>query len=208
MFSYLQGTVVSKEPPYVVLDVNGVGYELLAPLSTYSPLQTGQQYKLYAYLHVKEDAHTLFGFLEKQEKWLFLKLISVSGVGPSTALGMLSALSVKELHAAIVGGNIKVIQAIKGIGPKTAQRLVLELQDRLSKESPLPSSSPAGQQISAAENSADVLAPLRAQADALDALVAMGIAKPSAEKLLTQVVKLYGSGLTTEQLIKLSFKVN
>lgn len=203
MYSYLQGTLASKEPPYVVLDVGGVGYELLAPLSTYSSLQVGQSYKLYAYLHVKEDAHTLFGFLEKQEKWLFLKLIGVSGVGPSTALGMLSGLSVKELHAAIVSGNVKVIQAIKGIGPKTAQRIVLELQDRLSKETVHASSaSPA----SPPETGGEVLAPLRAQADALDALIAMGIAKPAAEKLLTQVVKQHGSALSTEQLIKLAFR--
>ena len=123
MITHLQGQLVEKTPTYVVIDCNGVGYMIHISLNTYSKISEEKQLRLYTYLQIKEDAHTLFGFYEKSEREVFSLLLSVSGVGASTARIMLSSLSPSQLQSAIINGDAKTIQSIKGIGAKTAQRI-------------------------------------------------------------------------------------
>src|ERR1700744_2276958 len=133
MYAYIDGKLAFKSPSYVVIDAGGVGYHINISLNTYSKLADTERCKLFTWLHVKEDANTLYGFAGEGERRLFLHLISVSGVGASTGLMMLSAITPEEIQSAIIKGDVPLIQRIKGIGPKTAQRLVLELQDKLKK---------------------------------------------------------------------------
>ena len=131
MINYLEGKLVVKDPTYVVVDINGVGYEAKISLITYAAIKNLESTKIYTHLHIKEDAHTLYGFSEQSEKRRFLDLISISGVGPSTGLMILSSLSPEELQQAILSEDVKTIQGVKGIGLKGAQRIVLELKDIL-----------------------------------------------------------------------------
>lgn len=198
MYNYIQGRLAAKDPTFAVIDVNGVGYELKISLNTYAKLQVGENCKLYTYLYVKEDVLSLFGFWERGEKALYLHLISVSGIGPSTALAILSTLSVEEIKSAIVGGDVKTIQSVKGIGAKTAQRAILELKDKLTKEGVVVGDSPldATALSSSSKN----------QAAALEGLMALGLPKTSAEKSLRSIVKKHGHQLTVEAMIKLALK--
>src|ERR1700712_2158924 len=127
MYAYLRGKFNFKSAAQVYLDVNGVGYEVNITLNTYTAIQPLDEGKLFIHLQVKEDAHTLYGFFDKEEKEMFVMLISVSGVGASTARMMLSSLKAEEVAAAIAGGNVRLLESVKGIGKKTAERLVLEL---------------------------------------------------------------------------------
>lgn len=132
MIAYLSGTLVEKSPSMAVVDVHGLGYEVLISLSTYDRLPgTGCFCKLLTYHHVREDADVLFGFIQAQEKQMFERLINVNGIGPKTALSILSGLTVSELMSAIAEGNVKRISAIHGIGKKTAERLIVELRDKV-----------------------------------------------------------------------------
>ncbi len=190
MFAYIEGLLVQKEATFAVLDVQGVGYYLRISLPTFSALEAGKKVKLFTHLQVREDAHTLYGFRDLAEKKLFLDLTSVSGVGANTAMIMLSSLSVQELQTAIVKEDQRTIQGIKGIGIKTAQRLILELKDKVKKENAdLGSALPA--------HTASV-----AKVEALQALIALGIAKPLAEKNIEAVGKKHGDNLTVEEYIK------
>src|SRR5690606_5520252 len=136
MYAYIAGKLVFKCPTYVVVDAGGVGYHINISLNTYAALGDSEACKLHTWLHVKEDAHTLYGFAEEGERRLFLHLISVSGIGPNTGRMILSSISPTEIQTAIVKGDVPLIQRIKGIGPKSAQRIILELQDKLKKEGP------------------------------------------------------------------------
>src|ERR1700744_4363447 len=136
MYAYIDGKLAFKSPAYVVIDAGGVGYHINISLNTYSKLGEGERCKLLTWLHVKEDAHTLYGFAEEGERRLFLHLISISGIGPNTGRMILSSITPQEIQNAIVSGNVSQIQRIKGIGPKSAQRIILELQDKLRKEGP------------------------------------------------------------------------
>ncbi len=178
MFAYIQGKLTQKEPTNVIVDVNGLGYELRISLHTYDYLQDKESIKLLTYLHIKEDAHTLYGFAEDNEKKLFLDLIGISGVGPNTALVMLSSLSVSNLKAAISTGDIKTIQSIKGIGAKTAQRIVLELQDKTRKEE-----TSDGKVTGLPFGTYNTL-----RTEALTALVTLGMSKAVAEKSIDKVL--------------------
>ncbi len=178
MIAFLNGAFVKKTPSYVYVDVNGVGYEVQISLNTYSAIQDKESGTLQTHLIVREDAHILFGFTDDAEKGLFLQLIAVSGIGANTARVMLSYMKPDELSRAIVQGNIKALEAIKGIGRKTAERIVLELRDRLTKN-PIES----GANISPWKGNT-------LQSDALNALVALGINRQAADgaiqKVLTQ----------------------
>lgn len=190
MFAYIEGVLVQKEATFAVLDVQGVGYHLRISLPTFSALEVGKKVKLFTHLQVREDAHTLFGFRDLAEKKLFLDLVSVSGVGANTAMIILSSHTAQEIQQAIVSENLRLIQGIKGIGIKTAQRLILELKDKIKKENAdLGSTLPA--------NTASL-----AKAEALQALIALGIAKPLAEKNLEAITKKFGDNLTVEEYIK------
>ena len=132
MITQLKGRLVEKSPTDVVIDCNGVGYLVNISLNTFSKLTDSESISLYTHLQVKEDSHTLFGFFEKTERNLFRKLISVSGIGASTARTMLSSLSPSEIQSAIISGNVSTIQSVKGIGLKTAQRVIIDLKDKVS----------------------------------------------------------------------------
>src|SRR6476659_8790266 len=133
MYAYLQGKFALKNPAQVYIDVNGVGYEVNISLNTYTYIQNSESGKLYTYLQIKEDAHTLFGFFDSLEKEMFIMLISVSGVGAATARMMLSNMKPAEISKAIMQNNAAILESVKGIGRKTAERLVLELKDKISK---------------------------------------------------------------------------
>lgn len=192
MYAYIDGKLAFKSAAYVVIDAGGVGYHINISLNTYSKLGDGERCKLHTWLHVKEDAHTLYGFIDEGERRLFLHLISISGIGPNTARMMLSSITPEEIQQAIVSGNVSLIQKIKGIGPKSAQRVILELQDKLKKEGP--------------ETLSTVKADKTVREEALSALVMLGFARNAAEKVVDLEVSRNNSDLTVEQLIKSALK--
>ncbi|MFC5269202.1 Holliday junction branch migration protein RuvA [Adhaeribacter terreus] len=194
MIAYIDGKLTYKDPTYVIIDVGGIGYQIKISLNTFSSLKEGERCKLYTYLHIKEDAHTLFGFSDPAEKNVFLHLISISGVGPGTGLMIVSSLTVAEIQQAIVKEDVRTIQNVKGIGAKTAQRIILELKDKFRKESP----------IDAAAFS--VVSHNTNRNEALSALVTLGFAKNVAEKSLDAILKREGNHLSVEQLIKFALK--
>jgi Holliday junction DNA helicase RuvA len=192
MIAYLEGKFTYKSPAQVFLDVHGVGYEVNISLHTYSAIQDKQEGRLYTHLQVKEDSHTLFGFFEKGEKEIFLQLISVSGIGAATARMMLSSMKPDEISVAISQGNVRQIESVKGIGKKTAERLIVELRDKVGKHS------------GAAVNPVSVNNTL-AQ-DAFYALTALGISKVQAEQAVTKVLKTEPLIEKLEDLIKKALK--
>ncbi|MDQ0637141.1 Holliday junction DNA helicase RuvA [Pedobacter sp. W3I1] len=192
MYAYIDGKLTFKNPAYVVVEAGGIGYHINISLNTYSALGDAERCKLYTWLHVKEDAHTLYGFAEEGERRLFLHLISVSGIGPNTGRMILSSITPVEIQTAIVKADLPLIQRIKGLGAKTAQRLVLELQDKLKKEG-------ADSLISMPQHNT-------VKDEALSALVMLGFAKQTAEKTIDQILKVTEGTLSVEQLIKQALK--
>lgn len=196
MIAFIEGKIETLDPTFVLINVNGIGYEIKISLSTFSFLKGKERCRLMTHFHVKEDAHTLFGFFDAEEKRLFLHLVSISGVGPSTALMVQSSLTTKELQDAIVQEKVNIIQGVKGIGAKTAQRIVLELKDKIKKEGFV---SLGDEKNSGVNNSL--------KREALSALVTLGIAKNVAEKNIDTILKKSSEEITTvEELIKLSLK--
>ncbi|PWG81013.1 Holliday junction branch migration protein RuvA [Pararcticibacter amylolyticus] len=194
MYAYIDGKLAFKCPAYVIIDAGGVGYHINISLSTYSKLQDSERCKLYTWLHVKEDAHTLYGFADEGERSLFLHLISISGIGPGTGRMILSSGSPEEIQTAIVKGDLALIKKIKGIGPKTAQRLILELQDKLKKEGIVTLN--------------DLPQYNTAKEEAVSALVMLGFARNLAEKAIDNVSQKQQEkgNLSVEQLIKSALK--
>ncbi|KQS35427.1 Holliday junction branch migration protein RuvA [Pedobacter sp. Leaf194] len=192
MYAYIDGKLTFKNPAYVVVEAGGVGYHINISLNTYSSLGDAERCKLYTWLHVKEDAHTLYGFADEGERRLFLHLISVSGIGPNTGRMILSSITPVEIQTAIVKADYALIQRIKGLGAKTAQRLVLELQDKLKKEG-------VDSLISMPQHNT-------VKDEALSALVMLGFAKQTAEKTIDQILKVTEGTLSVEQLIKQALK--
>ncbi len=133
MISFIKGKKLEIDPTKIIIDVNGIGYELKISLRTYSEIKENSVVTLFTHLQVKEDSHTLFGFYDKSERKTFLSLLSISGVGPSTAIMILSSLSSSELNSAIISSDVLTIKSVKGIGLKTAERIILELKDKISK---------------------------------------------------------------------------
>ncbi|WP_025145403.1 Holliday junction branch migration protein RuvA [Pedobacter jeongneungensis] len=192
MYAYIDGKLTFKNPAYVVVEAGGIGYHINISLNTYSALGDAERCKLYTWLHVKEDAHTLYGFADEGERRLFLHLISVSGIGPNTGRMILSSITPVEIQTAIVKADLPLIQRIKGLGAKTAQRLVLELQDKLKKEG-------VDSLISMPQHNT-------VKDEALSALVMLGFAKQTAEKTIDQILKVTEGTLSVEQLIKQALK--
>ncbi len=192
MYAYISGKLVFKCATFVVIEANGVGYQINISLNTYSKITNQENCKLYTWLHIKEDAHTLYGFADEGERRLFLHLISVSGVGPGTGRMILSSVTPDEIQTAIVKGDVSQMQRIKGIGPKSAQRLILELQDKLKKEG--------------IETLTDTPQYSTVKDEALSALVMLGFSKNLAEKNLDQAIKNSTENLSVEQLIKIALK--
>jgi len=192
MYAYIDGKLAYKSPSYVVIDAGGVGYQVNISLNTYSKLGDTEHCKLFTWLYVKEDAHTLYGFADEGERRLFLHLISVSGIGPNTGRMILSSITPEEIQAAIVKGDVSQIQRIKGIGPKSAQRLILELQDKLKKDGP--------------DTLITVPVNRTVKDEAMSALVMLGFARNAVEKVLDNELNKNGGNLTVEQLIKFALK--
>ncbi len=192
MIISLTGTFVQKTPSFIHVNVMGVGYEVQISLNTYSAIQDKQEGTLVTYLQIKEDAHTLFGFAEQAEKELFIQLINVNGVGASTARMMLSAMKPAELRSAIASGNTGALEKIKGIGRKSAERIILELRDKMVKAG-VESTSP-GFIHNTMEN------------DALNALMALGIPRNTAESALKKAKNISPED-NLESLIKKSLQL-
>jgi Holliday junction DNA helicase RuvA len=192
MIAYLTGIFTTKTPSFVHIDVQGVGYEVQISLNTYSKIQDLKQGTLLTFLQIKEDGHTLFGFSEMAEKLLFIQLINVNGVGASTARMMLSSMQPHELSNAIASGNTVVLERIKGIGKKSAERIILELRDKMVK---------AGNEVVNQGFTHNTL-----ETDALNALIALGIQKGPAEAALKKARSTSSEDMNLELLIKKSLQ--
>jgi Holliday junction DNA helicase RuvA len=193
MYAYLEGKFTFKSPAQVYVDVNGIGFEVNISLNTYSSLQKLDTGRLYTYLQIKEDAHVLYGFFDKQEKDLFVQLISISGVGAATARMMLSSLKPEEINGAIAQGNVRLLESIKGIGKKTAERLVLELKDKVGKNN--------------VDIKLSVTTGSTLQQDAINALTALGILRSQAENAIQKTIGSEPYIVNLEELIKKALKV-
>lgn len=192
MIAYLKGDFIKKTPAWVHLEVNGVGYEVQISLNTYSSIRDLEKGMLHTLLIIREDAHLLYGFFETAEKEMFQQLTSVSGIGASTARVMLSYMKPSELVAAILKGDARTLESIKGIGKKTAERIVLELRDRLGKSSSEPNISPMKNNT--------------LHQDALNALTALGINRTAAEQALQKAL-ITDPELPVEELIKKTLRI-
>ncbi len=192
MIAHIQGRLVEKNPTDVVIDCNGVGYFLNISLHTYSRIPDQEQLKLYTHLHVREDAHILFGFADTSERDIFRLLISVSGIGTSTARTMLSSLTPVQVRDAIASNDVAAIQSVKGIGAKTAQRVILDLKDKVLKIYDL-------EEISSGQGNTN-------KEEALSALEVLGFARKQSEKVVDKIAK--GSpDLSVEDIIKNALKM-
>lgn len=192
MITYLRGNITQKTPTYIVIEAAGVGYLVHISLHTFSQIEKKEEVKILTHLNIKEDSHSLYGFAEETERSLFRHLISVSGIGPNTAQIMLSSLNPDELRSAIIGEQEQVFRAVKGIGPKMAKRIILDLKDKLVKDSgDLPLTFPS-------QNNT-------IREEALSALVALGFQKIAVQKALNQLLK-DQSIQSVEQLIKLALR--
>lgn len=199
MYNYFNGEIVDIVGSNVVIDVNGVGYELAVSNYTLAECKLGQKQKLYAYLQVREDGMSLFGFATAEEKSMFLRLISVSGIGPKVALAVLSGMDSNSLALAIFNGDTRLLTKIKGLGKKTAERLVLELKEKVVVDA-----SAVAVDLPIL-NSLDV--PLtKEMQNAVAVLVSLGKSQADAEKLIEAASKLGAS--TTEELINMAFRIN
>ena len=197
MISHLKGTLSSKSPISVVVDVNGVGYQVFAPLSTFYALpEPGAEVLLKIHTHVREDAFKLFGFLTDEEQMIFEKLITISKVGPKLALSILSGMPPEDLMTAVMEQDVAKIATIPGVGRKTAERLTLELKDKF-KDIALDFSPGKGEPVAAGG----------VMDDAVSALVNLGYKKPQAEKALKSIWEKNGQSTQLEDLIKESLNV-
>lgn len=195
MYDYIKGDIAELTPAYVVVDAGGVGYCIHISLPTYSLLNGQSTAKLYIYEAIREDAHLLYGFMNQAERQLFLLLISVSGIGANTARMIMSSYSAQEIQDMIATGNVAALNAIKGIGSKTAQRIIVDLKDKILKVAGISST---GQMSLAVSN------PVKDEA--VSALVMLGFAANASQKAVDQILK-NEPGLRVEQLIKLALKM-
>ena len=193
MYEYFKGKLVEKTPTEVIIDCNGIAYFINISLQSYSQISDSGEVKLYSHLVVKEDSHTIFGFAKKGERNLFRLLISVSGVGANTARVILSGMSTDEIANAIVTENVEILKSVKGIGTKTAQRIILDLKDKVAK----------------GETSTELFTESHntSKEEALSALIMLGFAKKAADKALDKVIKNEGISTTVEDLVRFALKI-
>jgi len=191
MITHLKGKLVEKSPTNVVIEVNGIGYWVNISLTTFSQIPDNENIKLYTHLQVKEDSHSLYGFSSKKEREIFRLLISVSGVGTSTARTMLSSLDPQQVVEAISSNNVSIVQSVKGIGSKTAQRLIIELRDKILKIYDL--------------DETYVNSNNTTREEALSALEVLGINKKSSERLVDNIIK-ENQDISVEEIIKETLK--
>lgn len=193
MISYVNGAITFKSPTYIVVEAGGIGYHINISLNTYAQIEKLESVKILTHLHVKEDSHTLYGFAEEAERTLFVLLLSVSGIGPNTARILLSSMTAQEARTAIISEDVPAFKKVKGVGPKTAKRIILDLKDKILKdsgESPIP--------LSIHDNTI--------RDEALSALVALGFARIQVQKVLNKILSEHSSIASVEELIKLSLK--
>lgn len=192
MIAFVQGYLEERTPAGVVLNCNGLGYSLQVSMYTFAALPEKGDVMLYAHLAIREDAHVLYGFIDKNERELFRMLISVSGVGGNTALAILSSMNPSELQEVIAGSDVPRLKTIKGVGPKTAERIVVDLRDKMGKVS--------------LELDLDLgsLSGNKSKEEALTALITLGFARNSASKTLDKIIKTKGADLPVEELVRLS----
>ena len=188
MISFIKGKNIEISPTKLIVDVNGVGYEILISLRTYSKIKNIDKVNIFTHLNVKEDSHTLYGFYNKKERKTFLDLISISGVGPSTAIVILSSLSASELKKAIVESDVNKIKSVKGIGLKTAERIILELKDKISKQDI--------EDIKFVQSFDNTI-----RNEALSALSSLGISKNVVERHIDNILE-KNINITLEELIR------
>lgn len=193
MYNHFEGKIALKTPTYAVIDCGGVGYQFNISLHTFSKIPDTGMCKLFAHLSVREDALVLFGFADEEERELFRHLISVSGVGPSTARMILSSMSPVEIMHEIHVGNVASLKSIKGIGEKSAQRIIIDLKDKFTM-----GSSSLSSNLQSTDN--------KMRDEALAALVMLGFAKNIAEKAVEKALKTEGNAVSVEHLIKLALK--
>jgi Holliday junction DNA helicase RuvA len=193
MYSFIEGKIADLNPTTAIIECNGIGYLINISLNTYSGIKGKESCRLHTHLVVREDALTLFGFAETSERHVFQQLISVSGVGPNTARLILSSLTPAEVSDAIAHENVRLLQSVKGIGGKSALRIIIDLKDKITKDQPV------GENLIASHNTG--------KHEALSALVMLGFNRPIAEKVLEQVIKASGGAQPVDQLIKNALKI-
>jgi Holliday junction DNA helicase RuvA len=195
MFDYIQGKVVSRHPTHVVIETGGVGYFLHITLQSYDQITEGTDQKIFTWLQVREDAHVLWGFTETVEREVFLNLVSISGIGPNTARLILSGMTPEECRQAILTDNELAFRQVKGVGPKTAKRVIIELKDKVLKSGTDTLNVKSGSQKNKSVN------------EALSALITLGFVKTQAEKALTQITLEEGRDLPTETLVRMALRL-
>lgn len=194
MLDYIKGEIVELTPAWVVIEVGGLGYIAQISLNTYTSLNGEKQTQLFIYESIREDAHQLFGFINKQERELFLHLISVSGVGANTARMVLSSISPVELEEIISTGNASALKTVKGIGGKTAERIIIDLKDKVKVSNP----SASGQLLSVPISETN--------REAVSALTMLGFNQPASQKVVNKILK-EDPSLTIEQILKNALKM-
>lgn len=194
MIAYLNGAITHKTPTYIYVDCQGVGYHVNISLNTYSKLESLEKVKIFTYLNIKEDEHSLYGFFDDDERQLFILLISVSGVGVNTARVILSYMTADEVRSAIMFENEVAIGKVKGIGPKTAKRIILDLKDKVIKSS-------GSDHVILFDRQSNTI-----RNEALSALQALGFPKPAVEKNIKTVLDNNPSVVSVEELIKMVLK--
>lgn len=193
MISYIKGQIAFKNPTFIIVETGGIGYRINISLTTYAQIEKAEQVKILTHFHVKEDSQTLYGFMEEAERKMFRYLISVSGIGPSTAQTVLSAMHPEDVRSAIIGENIAAFKNVKGIGPKTAKRVILDLKDKLLKD--------GGDMPTVLTPSGNTL-----REEALSALLALQINKVQAQKVLNKILKDQPTLTKVEDLIRLALR--
>lgn len=194
MITFLDGILEEKQPTHLVMNVGGVGYEVIIPLSSYDRLPAeGAPCRILTHTHIREDAHQLFGFMTAEERRVFLLLLGVSGIGPKTALSVLSGMSVRELKVAITGGDVKRLSSISGIGRKTAERMVVELKDKFG----------AGEVMEAASGGNLPPESELKMRDAVLALISLGYKRAEAQEMILRVMNEAAlAGATVEEVVR------
>lgn len=193
MISYIKGLIALKTPTYIVVEAGGIGYHVNISLNTYSKIEKLENVKILTYLQVREDSHTLYGFADGSERDMFVKLISVSGIGTNTARVMLSSMQSEEIRAAILGEDVSAFKKVKGVGPKTAKRIILDLKDKVLKDS-----GETALTLPVQNNTV--------RDEALQALVALGFNKIMTQKVLNKILKGQPGLTNVEDLIKAALK--
>lgn len=194
MYAYLKGEITYRSPAFITMEVNGVGFHVNIPLSTYTALQGQERATVYTHLIVKEDSHTLYGFATQVERGMFVQLIGVTGVGATTAQLILSSMTVDEVRAAVIGEQAHVLQRVKGIGAKTAKQIILDLKNKLSKDA------------SDAPTLLPTLVDSAVREEALSALMSLGFNRIAVQKALNSVMRDNPNASKVEDLVKLALR--